>query len=106
MTITATEVTDFLNSLGVRGVEVAVTLRTSRIKGLRMENTMCPISNALRKHFSNVAVSSGPYAITVYDALTKDEIMVETPYHITEFIRDFDNGKYPELDRFAHDDSN
>lgn len=103
MTITAIDVADFLKSLGTRGDEVAASLRRLRVKGIKMENTMCPISNALRAQFSNVAVSSGPYAITIYDALTKDEIMVSTPYYIADFIRQFDKGEYPELDRF--DDS-
>lgn len=104
MTITAADVTDFLRSLGSRGVEVAVTLKANGVNGIKCESTMCPIANVLNDRF-DMPASVGPYGITLYDAHEGADVEVNTPYFIAEFLRDFDKGEYPELDRFAHDSS-
>lgn len=105
MTITVTDVTDFLSSLGTRGVEVAATLKANGVNGIKHESTMCPLANALNSRFGMIP-SVGPYSIAFYSVDEREDLVVQTPHYIAEFLRDFDRGEYPELDRFARDDSN
>lgn len=104
MTITATDVTDFLSSLGTRGDEVAATLKGYKITGIRMESTSCPLANVLNSRFGMIS-GVGPYTIILYSPYEQEDLIVQTPHYVAEFIRDFDKGKYPELDKFAHDES-
>lgn len=104
MTITATDVAEYLKSLGTMEDEIAATLKTNGIKGMRMESTSCPIANVLNSRFGMIS-SVGPYSITLYSPYEQEDLIVQTPHYVAEFIRDFDKGEYPELDKFAYDES-
>lgn len=58
-------------------------------KGIQGEGTACPIHNSFWK----------PYCGGFTGALThKGDLIIRHTLYIRDFVRDFDDGKYPELE--------
>lgn len=92
MTFEAKQVTAFLRDLGSTPEEI----RTKVPKGRRKCGSGCPVANALQQRFADVDYwLVGCYADAVKDARTVVSVLPPEP--VTEFIRNFDAGMYPEL---------
>jgi len=64
--------------------------------GYRRSNGRCPLANYLKKHgVKNVVV--GVYTVFDDTSFFNFEIECKLPKQASEFIKQFDSGKYPEL---------
>lgn len=99
------EISDYLKSLGETSEAVAQNLMAHGIKGIKESSTKCPIINAIYKYCPNcypgltIYKSGCCYCIKFNRLLLMNPLIID-PYlsqPIVDFIRDFDNGKYPEL---------
>lgn len=113
------KITEFLKSLGSTSEEIAQNLEIMGIKGEKCNGEFCPIIIAIYQKFPNMCsglrttfyhrssgyVNFGPYGylwverssnfvLTWNDCQTIDPCCPEA---IGKFVKDFDNGKYPEL---------
>jgi hypothetical protein len=84
-----------LNQLGETPEEVAESLKAKGLKGKRKRAHCCPIYQYLTSHGLDVGVS--PNEIVLYDITTKG-CDITAPLPIKQFIYDFDDGKYPNLE--------
>jgi hypothetical protein len=86
---------NILNQLGETSEEVAQSLKDKGFKGKRKRAHCCPIYQYLTSHGLDVGVS--PNEIVLYDITTKG-CDITAPLPIKQFIYDFDDGKYPNLE--------
>lgn len=87
-----------LNTLGPEGIDVAAFLTGFLVYGTRGSGEHCPIANYLHlKGFRWVTIN--PVRITVFAKNYERAIArINPPEAIRDFIRDFDNGAYPQLE--------
>ena len=75
---------------------VANVLRKFNIKGEQLKSQHCPIANAISDVFDDVEVTlAGIYFI---HRDTRLNCVINVTPAMAEFIRNFDNGVYPDLD--------
>jgi hypothetical protein len=100
---------DYLTSLGNTSEEVAESMRKANVKGKRCDLRMCPILNAIYtgpikdKVWSGLIIHGGKkdkegkrhYNATYNDCQIMDP---QLPRPVQDFIADFDDGKYPDLE--------
>jgi hypothetical protein len=93
-----------LNSLGDTPEQVADALLAQKIKGIPGSTADCPISNCLRSHGA-ICVDTTPRRIFLQD--WSDDLVVQPPRAvaiygipeaISQFIKMFDEGKFPNLE--------
>jgi hypothetical protein len=91
---------EYLTALGTTSEAVAESLRKQGVKGLQRSIYKCPVLNALYKAVPNywpgLRILGGPlnYRATLNDDQIMDPVL---PKPVVAFIRDFDEGKYPDL---------
>ncbi len=86
-----------LNALGNTTENIALTLQSMHIQGKRNNPLTCPVSLYLLLHgIRNPSVSMSNI---VYDA-DQDRRIIPTPDAVSEFVRLFDTGSYPQLVRY------
>lgn len=98
---------EYLTSLGNTSEEVAESLRKQGVKGLRRSKCKCPIINgiyqAVPNYWSGLNIVNGcklaegdwSYYATLNDCQILDP---DLPKPVMNFIGDFDEGKYPDLE--------
>lgn len=99
---------EYLTSLGSSADEVAESLRQQGVKGRRGSSRRCPILNGIYKacpdYWSGLIIVNGRKKDdgnwSYYAALRDSQIMDPTlPQAVMNFIGNFDEGKYPDLER-------
>ncbi len=91
------EAAEKLAQLGNTSEEIAAKLRIVGIKGRRQEPKSCPLTHYLVQvdpRFRNFRIGN----ITVYDGTLDYEAGVDMETPVRQFVRDFDDGKYPYLE--------
>ncbi len=92
-------ISDYLRQLGDTPEEVAVSLASQGIKGVRKQAYCCAIIVGIKKNCSDSMwpgiKAPRPGMITYSDAQIMDPIC---PQPVTEFMREFDDGKHPYLE--------
>lgn len=83
---------ELLNSLGNSPEEIAETLKSKGIKGLRKKPCWCPISMVIWDEFR---VRSSVRDIYIW--INASDFSIDTPKPIRDFIRKFDSGEFEEL---------
>lgn len=103
MTNLTAEVISLLEALGKNSKEVAQTLANKGIKGRKRESTSCAIAAYLQEQ--GIAASVHSYNISNVilcscgcKSNVSGESICATPVVIKSFIKNFDNGCYPELE--------
>lgn len=112
------KIEEYLKSLGNTSQEVADNLELQGIKGEIRNAQFCPVIKAIYKQFPNLCKglqiltqTSGGYYMNWYGSkfyIKRSQSIVVTwrdsqtldpscPQAIKDFVKDFDNGKYPEL---------
>lgn len=101
------KINEYLTSLGNTSEEVAESLRKQGVKGLIRSKCKCPILNgiyqALPNYWSGLQIVNG-YKLAegnwkYYATLNDDQILDPVlPKPVMNFIGDFDEGKYPDLE--------
>ena len=87
------EINDYLKGLGESSQEVADSLISEGIKGHRRCRFGCAIVEALKKNFD-----VGSWLSHVVGEISNTHVAnVICPPAVKEFMRDFDSGKYPDL---------
>ncbi len=91
---------EYLSSLGNTSEEVAESLCKQGIKGLVKSLRCCPIANALYASCDMwgglfLGKNGDSFSATFNDAEVPDP---QLPEAVISFIRDFDAGKYPDLE--------
>jgi hypothetical protein len=103
MTITRERVESLLKSMGDSEEQVVATLRANHIKGLRDCADACPVANWLQKNLpeaDEVRVQSWGVEVD-YELEGEEEldyISLPPPTPVEQFVLDFDNGYYTDLD--------
>lgn len=95
--------TTALKSLGANKNKVAATLTSKKVQGDRSESESCPVANFLYKKFPKavtVDVDSESIEVKWNDC----DVSVKPPKAVANFIEDFDEGKFPDLDSNAKQD--
>lgn len=93
------EVEEYIDSLGWNAKGIKKTLIRAGIKGKIDQSGSCPLANALKKRFEGeldhiaVMVTS----VQFQDMETGNWITAFLPKKASEFVKNFDNEKYPEL---------
>lgn len=100
-------VSEYLKSLGETPDAVAASLRAQGIKGKKGSRCLCPILNGIYKacpdYWSGLQIVNGSkdkdgnwhYCATLNDAQIMDPHL---PQPVMNFIGNFDEGKYPDLE--------
>lgn len=89
---------DSLDSMGADENQIANTLKTMGITGVKDVVDACPIANYLCGLYPNQYVSVGPYTTYIAkDRYSTPIASVRNPEKIKQFINKFDNGEWPEL---------
>lgn len=92
---------------GMQPEEIRKLMQDEGIKGQRILSRSCPIANFLKaKTGQHASIGFGSYAIVTYKSVpTRPSctywIMDDpkpNPQSVTEFVVNFDNDQYPELD--------
>jgi hypothetical protein len=99
-------VTEYLKSLGNSEAEVAESLRQQGVKGLRKNTCNCPVLNGIYKacpdYWPGLRIFGGKkYGDHwIYQALLGDAQILDPtlPQAVMDFIGEFDEGKYPDLE--------
>lgn len=105
--ITEEWLTRTLTDLGDTADDVAATLRDAAIKGRRSNAVQCPVARYLARRVAEHA-SSTQARVNVHDDATvlvatssahSEDLIVSValPDPVLDFIRDFDEGAYPDL---------
>jgi hypothetical protein len=81
-----------LKALGDTTGQIADTLQGLGIKGKRETSTRCPIYHYLKSKGHDVS------SVGFYYACIVSQSSFYMPSLITDFIRSFDHGKYPDLE--------
>lgn len=100
---------EYLKSLGHTSEEVANSLRAQGIKGVKESHGHCPILNGIYKacpdYWSGLRIVNGvklgaewSYYATLSDSQIMDPAL---PQAVMNFIGEFDEGKYPDLEAKA-----
>lgn len=87
--------TEFMKTLGDTSEEVADSIRKFGITGTK-GSRRCPLAKALKEH-SNCGYTIG---VSAHGDVYYDDLQVldpDTPTAVKQFVRDFDNDKYPDL---------
>lgn len=92
--ITRRKVRRTLQKLGKTPEEVAKTLEQLKITGSPRRAEHCPIANYLEAELHRPASVGKATASVLGNNFT---ITLTIPRAISEFVRDFDQGKYPQL---------
>lgn len=99
---------EYLTSLGSSADEVAESLRQQHVRGRRGSTHQCPIIRGIYKacpdYWSGLRIVSGykkqngdwGYTATLRDSQIMDPTL---PQAVMNFIGNFDEGKYPDLER-------
>lgn len=99
-------VSEYLKSLGNTAEDVAMSLRAQGIKGKKLSRNHCPILNGIYKacpdYWTGLRIVNGRkidgkwyYHATLDDAQIMDPTL---PEPVMQFIGEFDEGKYPDLE--------
>lgn len=99
------KISEYLKSLGNTSEEVANSLRAQGIKGIKLSARRCPILNAIYKscpdYWYKLKIIGGSkigenwhYSASLGDSQIMDPML---PQAVSNFIGDFDCGKYPDL---------
>lgn len=92
-----------LLALGKTEASVVKKLTTLGIKGQKGNDKSCPIANYIRvknSTFSNTVISVDDYRIELIDNHKNSELIILDNFgHISDFIRAFDDGEYPKLEK-------
>lgn len=94
-----------LEALGSTSAEIGASLETHGIKGERHYCMFCPVANYLHLVFPDaeeVEVHNecchATKTVVDYVQVDHPRITAETPLAVANFVEDFDNGYYPQLD--------
>lgn len=86
-----------VRSLGDTPSSVAEALKTKNIKGYRNRASVCPVANYLKSFgYTDVSVGMAAHRFSGPTADDSDE-SVSLPEGVKEWIRNFDDGQYPEF---------
>jgi hypothetical protein len=85
-----------LKGLGTGKNKVAENLKAKKIKGLIGEAYLCPVARYIKRSFPKASVGVGA-SFVVMEFSDKSEFEIDPPKAVGNFIREFDNNKYPEL---------
>lgn len=92
-----TQVEQTLAALGERADDVADSLRAKAIKGVRMDDTDCPLARLLLQVPGVEQVEVGSFSITLYPSGTDGTFKVGLPAPVSQFAWWFDQGLYLDL---------
>lgn len=93
-------INEYLKSLGETSEAVAQSLMAHGIKGIVRSPCACPIINGIYKSCPDywpglmIMGDNKYYSATLNDLQIMDP---KLPQPVVDFMKDFDNGKYPEL---------
>lgn len=87
-----------LAALGSTAEQVAQTLKAKGIKGVRAKIGSCPVASYLQRECYDDGITVG-LSCAGNDNLVSVSQQEEIPDHVRKFVRDFDDGLYPELER-------
>lgn len=90
---TAAHLTNLLERLGNTAEEVAESLRAKSCTGYPRASFSCPVANYLREQLPDTTVSVGSGS-----SLAGSQ-RVRSPSGVSDFVRAFDNGLYPDLSK-------
>jgi hypothetical protein len=94
--LNAQQALDMLNGMGKTADEVSLFLKAKGITGRKRDSLHCPVANYLISQGGHPEASIyGNYIAPDY-VQTPTEVL--TPKPVYNFILDFDEGKYPELE--------
>jgi len=84
-----------LKALGNSSSEISKSLSDKNITGSKCESAYCPVANYLISiGYSMPEVSQETIIVRL-----KEDHTINTPIELIDFILEFDDGKYPELER-------
>jgi hypothetical protein len=83
----------FLDEAGHSSDDIAATLANLGIRGKRGDQCACPIVAYLKSRGIRGDINVGPLWV-----ILNDDICIDTPQAVRQFIESFDNRAYPDLD--------
>lgn len=92
---------ELLEGLGSSSAEVAAKLRLENCKGEIGVSYACPIARFLLRHQIELYVGHGYGIYTLLEPKQESQIFLPRP--VSEFVREFDNRKYPDLEQSLTD---
>lgn len=87
-----------LMNLGDTSAEVAGNLRSGGFTGIPDDSCNCPVARFLQRELGTVSVTVGSQA-HIEDEDEKNG--VDLPKAVTDFVNNFDDGDYPELEELT-----
>jgi hypothetical protein len=96
--VTVRKAETLLAGLGANEFQVAFTLKAQGIKGHRNSIHYCPVAEYLVSNLSKRIPHRHAISVALYSARIKKEI-IGMPLPVRDFIKSFDRGVYPELDK-------
>lgn len=97
---------DSINSLGTTPAEVANSLKAQGIQGVKKDPGCCPVaiySDKLLGNDADFKVKAGIHYIRVFSTVKENvadrTVQMVTPKPVAEFIKQFDCGLHPELEK-------
>lgn len=92
--MTSDHVREALKWLGPTAADVAANLQRRRIKGIPREGYACP----LHRYLESLGMES-PFHVTNENVHGSFVCPIKLPRACQAFVRQFDRGKYPELEK-------
>lgn len=89
----------YLNGLGQTPQDIAESMQKANVKGVPCSKANCPISNYIKKEFVEIdKISSSRQEISATSHTGYVSFSFLPSVEISEFIIDFDSGKFPQLE--------
>lgn len=89
-----------LGSMGTPA-EIASVLHSQGITGKRRDGETCPVARYIQHGEDGAIIHVGPYRVSVYDRKVPGWVDLAgqfmLPVPVTNFISDFDDGRFPNL---------
>lgn len=88
-----------LEKLGNSPDDIANSLKSAGIKGIRGISTSCPIANYLKSKYEGIELTVGATKVVVafYESWGQASFNIKNSEALEKFISKFDNIEYPDL---------